>query len=247
MDIEYLRSNLRVAFWKSFRQFLSRPVEVTIGDTSAKFIASELPEYQRCSSLGGERAIVRDILSHLKSDDTFYDIGANIGTHSCFVGRSLQEGTLIPFEPFPPNTHRLEENLELNDINPSVEGRALSDHDGTVSLHLTGEHVAEGGNSLVNRSGTEKVIQVETVTGDTFVYEEGHPAPDIVKLDVEGAEKEVLRGMRQVLNESECRAIYYESHQDGDDVHDLLRSVGFTIDTLQSRGSETHYRAEKRV
>lgn len=247
MNITYLRSKLRAGYWLLLRQFLNRPTTVTVDGISAVFRVGGHSEFQRVASLGGERAFIRDIFAHLDRDDTFYDVGANIGTHACLVGKKLESGHVVAFEPYPPNFERLAGNLKLNDIDATVEQCALSDRNGATSLNVSGEHVAEGGHSLSD--GRASDIEIEMLTADTFVYEQDNPEPDVVKIDVEGAESRVLSGMERIITDSNCRLIYFESHEgaddDDDDVVERLKAAGFAVEQLQTRGAEIHYRAER--
>jgi hypothetical protein len=89
------------------------------------------------------------------------------------------------------------------------------------------------------------------VTGDSLVQKESVPEPTVMKIDVEGAEVRVLRGLEATLRNSECRLIFCEVHfpmkdgirspEDyGDDpyeVYDILRDHGFSITQLDPEGN----------
>lgn len=61
------------------------------------------------------------MLQTLESDDVFYDIGANVGTYTCFAGQVVDDGNVIAFEPHPANVDRLRENAEPNEIDVGVQ------------------------------------------------------------------------------------------------------------------------------
>lgn len=130
-----------------------------------------------------------------------FDVGANIGFFSLIGGRIVgHEGTVVAFEPGPDNLPVLRANAARNGMdNVVVEPLAVSDRDGTAELALA-EY--SGGHSLVADSVVPvDTITVTTITLDTFVGDGGTPAPDVVKIDVEGAELAVLRGMVGLLTD----------------------------------------------
>jgi len=55
-----------------------------------------------------ESELLSDLIDTLEPDDVFWDVGANIGVFSCFAAQKLIDGSVIAFEPFPPNVQQLE-------------------------------------------------------------------------------------------------------------------------------------------
>lgn len=75
----------------------------------------------------GERPVLEDLLQSLKPDDVFYDIGANVGTYTCFAASKLGPNAVVAFEPERKSATRLRENLDLNALDAQVVENALSD------------------------------------------------------------------------------------------------------------------------
>ena len=84
--------------------------------------------------------------------------------------------------------------------------------------------------------------------------------PTIVKIDVEGAEVNVIRGMKKALSSESCRLLYCEVHTgsqggpsvedfDGtvDELKELLKDCGFEISIFSNRNNEFHIKATKQV
>jgi len=87
----------------------------------------------------------------------------------------------------------MEKHLAINDIsNVRVVGTAISDFVGTAWFSVEGHSTS--------RLSTEGQIPVEVTTLDALVEELGAP-PDLVKVDIEGAEIDLLRGAKKVLEE----------------------------------------------
>ena len=220
----------------------------SIAGIDAQFHVDTFREYRRVLGFTGERGIIEDIVANVEPDDVFYDVGANVGTHSCFVGQVASK--VVAFEPHPPTARRLRENLELNGVRATVCERALSDHEGTAELALPADSAGEVGTgefSLRTADGPQEAVEVSVVVGDEFVAAEGLPTPDVAKIDVEGAEERVIGGLRETL--ADCRLVYCEVHHefvDVGDVVDRLEAIGFACDTGLQRGdSHTFVKARR--
>ena len=137
---------------------------------------------------------------YVAAGDTVYDIGANVGYVSLSLSRRVgPQGRVIAFEPIPQNIASFRNNVAINEIaNVQLIEYAASDHAGETLIRLA-ENPSTA--SLVwhrnNSSATE--LSIRTVTIDDLVDAGELPRPKFVKIDVEGAEAFVLRGMRRTL------------------------------------------------
>ena len=222
-----------------------------IANRSIDFHTSTSTEFIRFRNLVGERRIIKNLVNSLDQNDVFYDIGANVGTYTCFAATKLDSNNTVAFEPEPKNADRLRENLELNDLNAEVLQVALSDTNGTVDFALTGDEVGEGEHAIAT-DDDERTLEVETARGDSIIEERGLPKPTVLKIDVEGAELSVLRGLRETLHEN-CRLVYVEVHTEkirdfggeASEVETLLTDAGFEVTEISQRGSEVFLLASK--
>lgn len=129
----------------------------------------------------------------IKSGWVVYDLGANNGIHSLLfsvlVGKT---GRVFSFEPLETNCKEIEQNASLNNItNISIVQAAVSDKSGETVFHL-GLHDKQGSLVGIGReSGVD--IRVRLIKLDEFI-ESGNPAPDFLKIDIEGAESLALAG-----------------------------------------------------
>lgn len=217
-----------------------------LNGVTAKFRVSTGLEVQRFHNLMEEFDVIETLLSDIDEDEVFFDVGANVGLYTCFLSQKADR--TVAFEPHPENLTRLDDNLILNDLtNVTVRSEALSDTNGTADLAVKGTNVAGEGTHSLATGGERNTIEITTVRGDSLVHE--LPAPDMIKIDVEGAELAVLRGLEETL--MSCSRVYCETHASKlrsrdhtvDDVHELLASKGFTVEVIENRGDEQFIRA----
>lgn len=166
----------------------------------------------------------------LSDGDVVYDIGAHVGVYSLFAApRVGSSGRVYAFEPLPRNLGYLEQHLALNGIrNCSVMGVAVSSQTGAAafdeSVHPAMGHLGAAG---------DQTITVRTVVLDDLVARRVIRPPSVVKLDIEGAEYDALRGAARVL--SRHRPIVFVATH-GAATHlrccELLVEAGFQVCTL---------------
>ncbi len=140
---------------------------------------------------------------------TVVDVGANIGYYTLLAARLVGvKGRVFAFEPEPENYALLIRNIKLNDYKNIVpEKKAVSSRTGKAELFINKETGAHG--FLPERENIKGVTTVETVSLDE--YFKGRESPiDVIKIDVEGAELEVLNGMRNVVGKNDSLKIFTE-------------------------------------
>lgn len=205
-----------------------------------------------------ESVFLDELLSELRPDDVFLDVGANLGLFTCLAMDKVQTGEIYAFEPYPPNAAQLRENVERNGGAAEVIEAALSDSDGTQEFFHPGtDEVGYQRSSLGDRLHSNSV-NVTTRRGDSLIADGDVEAPTIVKIDVEGAEYAVASGLQDALAAPRCRCLLCEVHlpTDGrpsiedfgasaDELIALLRMAGFEITKQQERGDAVLLKAEK--
>ena len=154
---------------------------------------------------------------------SFWDIGAHVGFFALLASRLGGDTVQVhAFEPMPGNFDRLKTNIEANALsNIQPHCVALSDEVGSSVFMTTGSsltgHLAQG-----KGEATEGTVRVNTVTIDSIASDSGG-VPDLLKIDVEGAEGRVIRGAARTIQA--CRPhmiIEVHSAQAGRDVVDAL-------------------------
>lgn len=255
-----LQSYLSKAYWSVVLALADDTHSRTVAGVDAVFKITTPHEYNRFHdpTIKGETDILADLLPTLESDDVFYDIGANVGLYTCFGGKKTTEGTVVAFEPHPLNVERIEENVELNGVTAKMCEVALSEDDGSASLEMDEDVTGVVGNVSKESNGEEKIqVPIELRSGDEMVERGEIPVPDVVKIDVDGGEADVVRGLSETLSHADCRRIYCEIHPGAleeygataEEVHEVLEKAEFELETIgvdhQMREDEYFVRGTK--
>jgi FkbM family methyltransferase len=173
----------------------------------------------------------------LGSGDCVVEIGAHIGYVSVYLARLIEpDGRLVVFEPAPENLRYLRTNATACQ-GVTIIGKAVSDRAGRATLHiedLTGQnnslldryHVLDENRQLAYTAAHTHAIDVECVTLDDCLRSEGLPKPSLIKIDVEGAEYRVLKGMSSTLK-AERVALMVEVTENAPETMELLWDSGF--------------------
>lgn len=142
----------------------------------------------------------------IRAGAVIFDVGANIGYVSLLLAKAAGEpGKVFAFEALPSNVEQLRRNVALNamDARVSVIDFAVTQATGPVRFLV---HASGGMGKVAGSAGRDDRVESEiTVPGislDGFVYGEGNPPPQVVKMDIEGGEVLALPGMRRVLTEA---------------------------------------------
>jgi len=199
---------------------IADPQTLRINNVSADFRVTTASERWRVHQAMGEKFILESIVSEIQQDDCFWDVGAAVGTYTCLA---LAAGAkVVAFEPHPTNYNRCTENIQLNEFEAEVYKKALSDSE---SIFTMSEDAGVG--SGMHRLSSEGNLKVQTVVGDELDVLD----PDIVKIDVEGHEMAVLRGMQDRLQT--VRSVYVECHPelgvDPNEVAKFLLKFNYSI------------------
>jgi FkbM family methyltransferase len=172
----------------------------------------------------------------VEKGDVVVDVGAHVGMFTVKALREVgEEGLVIAIEPEERNFELLKRNTR-GYKNVKLVKKAVGDKTGRAILYiseLSGEH------SIKRSSRAMKSIDVEVDTLDNMLSSLGVSKVDFLKIDVEGAELEVLRGASGYLSEGKIRKVavaayhYCEEHKE---VEDFLSYHGFLVEKTQVKG-----------
>jgi FkbM family methyltransferase len=174
-----------------------------------------------------EPEVQATLVDRLYPGATFVDVGASVGFFTLLASRLVgAEGSVIAFEPQPDAVASLRRNADLNEFAmvEAVEA-AVGARAGQAALRGLGQATAR-----VVPEGDGHALPVETTTLDDH-FARSPRAPAVVKIDVEGNERDVLAGMTRLLEES-SPVLVVETHGTTDEVRADLACHRYVIGPL---------------
>ena len=181
-----------------------------------------------------------------KQGDTVVDVGAHMGRYTITSSKSVGEsGKVIAVEADPYNFRILQQNLRLNKLtNVTALNWAVYSKRARLKLYRPDEYLGSTGHrSLMtnypdypafkhHKANETQFIEVEADILDNLLRSTGINQVNWIKIDVEGAEYEVLKGSKEILSANNPISILVEVH--GKDTYgptmELLRSHNFNIE-----------------
>lgn len=141
----------------------------------------------------------------IKPGMTVLDVGANIGFHTLYFAELVgQSGKVIAFEPIEINYKALQQNLALNEFSQVIAvNSALGSTNSILNIHIDNNALNPGAFNLFEDG--EKNTSINCVKGDDYLAENQIAQIDFIKVDVEGFELEVFKGLSETLRR--CKPI----------------------------------------
>ena len=196
-------------------RFRERDVDVIRGGPleglkMRRFRRTVLPQYLEGDH---EPALQRAIVGALRPGGVFFDVGGHGGFFALLGARAVgASGVVVTFEPHPENARELRMQLALNGMtNVRVVGSAVCDRRGMARI---GDDCTPTMHSLAGPpagSARPITIRVPTTTLDDAIDAWG--VPDVVKIDIEGAEASALRGATRLLRAG-ASVLFVEIHNE---------------------------------
>ncbi len=186
---------------ETITQFLYVKIIVNNNDVTGKMIINkEIPE---------ENAF-KEFTKYVKYNSIIIDVGSCYGQYALICSRLAFNGLVIAIEPNPYHFELLIKGIKLNNIKNIIPlNIALSDYKGTSKLFMCNNHI-EGGTLFKDKLKQElncepdKEIDINVNTLDNILKELNidYDTIDMIKIDAEGAEPKIIKGMKNVLTQS---------------------------------------------
>ncbi|MGH9970111.1 MAG: FkbM family methyltransferase [Pyrinomonadaceae bacterium] len=193
------------------------------------------------------------------SGTTVYDIGGDQGIYTLFFARKVGEnGKVVTFEPNPVSHTHIVANIELNGFkHVEVFNVALGEKSGKLTFAFPAKDPGRGTadelikDQILKEPGS-RTTEVDVDALDSLIPSAGLPKPDFAKIDVEGLEMKVLRGMRNTLKEHRPQ-LFIEIHGADMDakqknirqVATFLLDLNYKIHHVESDQEITHSNMDK--
>ena len=174
-------------------------------------------------------------------NNVFYDIGANVGVFSIYAGLK-NKLKVYSFEPEPNSFAELTKAIELNnlDITPLLVGLGSTNKSGYFNIKnnqagLSGHQISQKKNGKGNF-----ILSVQSI--DNLIKEKIILSPNYVKIDVDGNEMEILRGMYDTLYGKELKSILVEIDDENNikPINDYLNNFGFKVNNEVDKNTQNH-------
>lgn len=228
---------------------LNPRTELKYGDVSVLYATPNTHTHWRVESLFKKEPCTIDWIAGFKSDDVLIDVGANVGMYTVWAAKT-RGVRVFAFEPESQNFALLNRNIILNDIGSLVRAfcLALSDVAGLSELHLSEFRAGGSCHSLGEKVDFRHQPVVPAYSQgcvsarlDDLVASGAVPDPDHIKIDVDGFEPKVIRGMQRLIDGHKLRSMLIEINQNLPDHRQLvaeLNALGFRHDPAQVTAAE---------
>lgn len=184
--------------------------------------------------------LVNFLLTILKADDIFFDAGAHSGFFSILAATIIKHGTIHSFEPIAYNNLLIKKSIKLNNlINIRLNRVCLGARDGVTNFYLSSQTDASSIKKTRYQSSI-KVIKCRMIKLNTYFKLHNIRKIDILKLDVEGSEKDILFSSPNVFKKNRpiiiCEfandaASAFNFHPN--EIYDFLVNLGYRIYRFQ--------------
>lgn len=182
-----------------------------------------------------ERAVLDRVRKMLRPGDCFVDAGANIGFYTVAAAAAVgRTGTVVAVEMMKGTAKILRDHIQANDAACArVVENALSARQNEVVV--ASMPAGSYGQASISDAGKGETFEVRTTTLDALLDET--PSVRLMKMDIEGAELEALKGGAGVLDRVESIIFEHVHAKDFPEIRGLLSSHGFRIEQLDGSNS----------
>ncbi len=173
----------------------------------------------------------RLVQAFLRPGMTFLDVGAHIGYYTLIAARLVGDaGRVHSFEPGKDMRAQLEANVVRNDLhNVEIHRQALAERTGEVGFYPSALNSNQGISSIIaSGDGRAAPVTVPCLSLDDFAASLGGRRIDFLKMDIEGAELQVIRGGQRFFGGKDAPPMIFEAHELGP-VAQALRPLGYQI------------------
>lgn len=225
---------VRALWTKTSRRLRWRPITILSGPARGMRINLHGSAVAFATGMA-ERPLQSALQRELRPGATFFDIGANVGFVTLIAARLVgPSGRVVAFEPVPANVAAIRENLAMNGIDwVEVRETAVARSGGRASLIVSDVSAFSRLASVNVPTGARESIEVAVSSIDELLAAGEVPVPDVVKIDVEGAELEVIEGMRSTLGEHHP-VLLCEVHDCNAEYVELMTGLGYETVNLDA-------------
>ena len=194
--------------------------------------------YTRSHSCQKEPGTIQWLEKHIKPGTVFYDVGANIGAYTLVAG--ALGAKVFAFEPAFQNFNQCNRNITLNGMDSNVSLFPVAFSTQTKIANFKYIEMTPGtSRCYYNEEGSyhlniPPVVEKATIilSLDSFLEIFNLPEPEMLKIDVDGGERDVINGAKQTMKNTTLKSIQIEvdeTERPADDIKELIQSYGFKL------------------
>lgn len=189
------------------------------------------------------------MIGRIQPGQVILDIGGHAGYYTLlFAKYAGRKGRVFAFEPNPDNHAILEKNVKRNGFdNVELRREVVSDTSGPIQLYLPHRENTGNGSLYASSDTAFGNIEVEAINPDRFFQDRGIEKIDLIKIDVEGHEENVLRGLTHYLSlpARACPEVFVEVNKltlrragkSPEQIFQLMESMGYSAYRIEEGGS----------
>jgi len=158
-----------------------------------------------------EKKVTQILINLLSNSSCFVDVGSHLGYYTCLASKIMRNGYVYGFEMDKHSFNFLRKNINLNNLKKvKIFNYAVYDSEGTVKFAKLNHPFAELSIDIIDSNIKDQMISVKSITLDNFFKNE-KVRPDVVKIDAEGSEMNILKGMESLLKKFDIK-LFLEMH-----------------------------------
>lgn len=227
--IRTLILGIKLFFLIIFR--LKSKFEIKFGSTSFQFEFKDEGKYKGGRGIYLFRENIEDLMMYgdqfIKKGDVCIDVGANQGIYTlAFSSMVGESGTIISIEPQKYAIEKINRFIDLNKFaQPIIINAALSDKEGIATLDMS---KGSGYASIVRNFGKKDTIDVKTRTLDSIIIDNNLSELDFIKMDIEGAELDALKGATDSLKKFKPKICLECEPERFEQINQYLNKFGYS-------------------
>jgi FkbM family methyltransferase len=233
MDFRYAVRHLFIKYIFKFKDLVNNFFSVKRLDYKKDIFIyiNNLREYfTRANSCSKETETIDWIEENSKKHKIMYDIGANIGAYSLVAAKQGME--VYSFEPSYSNFYTLNRNITLNNLDKKIS---------TFQIAFSTNSKVENEFHIKSQVKVRKSILIFKL--DDLISSFNLPLPEILKIDVDGAEYDIIKGAQDTLKNKKLKTILIEIDLEESYSNKLIKNIensGFEIKSKHKRSREVY-------
>lgn len=190
-----------------------------------------------------ESNIFTFLLKNLNKNSVFFEVGPNSGYFSLLASTIIKTGTIRAFEPAPQPYENFKKSISLNNIkNIKLSNVCVGNRNGVAEFYVSFHSDVSGLKETPYQKGN-KIIKSKMITLDNYCKENKIRKIDIVKIDTEGAEKNIIFSSGNVIKKFHPKMIIefcnktaksYGYHPN--EIYDFLTKLGYVAHKWDGEG-----------